>query len=254
MKKEIYFILGVAISGIIIGELLIFSKQTFVGLGIHIINLLAIIFIIIFSSMKLEEKNVLQSLTLVILLRIINLSVPQLFTVELLQYSLIYGVIFISIYLTIKNQNISSKDLGVNFQKLYIYIPVAVIIGSVVAMIEYRILGPIPLIGAIRPTDIILISIVMFIFIAPVEETIFRSILQTRLEKIFGMRYGILLSGSIFGVMHSGYGIAAEILFATIFGIIVGYFFYKTKNLPFVISIHGTVNVMLFGILPKVLT
>lgn len=254
MKKEIYFILGVTMFGIVAGELLIFSKHIFAGLGIHIINLLAIIFMIIFSSMRLEEKNVLHSLILVILLRVVNLSVPQLFTVELLQYSLIYGVVFISIYLTIKNQNISPKDLGINFQKFYIYMPVAIIMGSVVAMIEYRILGPIPLIGAIRPADIILIGIVMFIFIAPVEETIFRSILQTRLTKIFGVKYGILLSGSLFGVMHSSYGIVAEIIFATFFGIIIGYFFYKTKNLPFVVSIHGTVNVMLFGILPKVLT
>lgn len=90
----------------------------------------------------------------------------------------------------------------------------------------------------------------MIIFIGTVEELIFRSILQTRMEKVFGKRIGILLGGGIFGIEHIGYGLIGEIIFAGIFGIILGYIFEKTRNLIFIVSIHGIENTILFGVLP----
>ncbi len=247
MKKEIY----IPILGIIVGELIMFYDQILTGLGIHIINFIAIILIIIFGKLPLKEKNILQSLTLLILLRMINLSMPQFFTTALMQYPLIYGIMFLPIYMVINSQQISSNDVGVNFRKLYIYVPIAIVIGIVAAIIEYRIIDPVALVEKIRFSDIALISIVMFVFIGITEELIFRSILQTRLEKILGLRYGLLLTGVIFGIMHVSYRILDEILFAIIFGIILGYIFQKTRNLLFVTSIHGTTNVTLFGILPN---
>lgn len=247
MKKEI----SIPILGIITGEFIMFYGQILTGLGMHIINFLAIILIIIFSKLSLKEENVLQSLTLLILLRMINLSTPQFFTTSLVQYPLIYGVMFLPIYITIKNQQISYNDIGINFRKLYIYIPIAIGIGIIASIIEYRIIDPIGLITKIRFSDIALISMVMFFFVGFTEELIFRSILQTRLEKILGLRYGLLLTGGIFGILHMSYGILDEILFAIIFGIVLGYIFQKTRNLLFMTSIHGTTNVILFGILPN---
>lgn len=246
MKKWAY----VPIIGLIIGELLIFNGNIFHGLGMHIINLLVITLLIVFSDLNLDIKNMLQGLTLVTLLRVVNLSMPQFFTDTLQQYPLIYGVMFIPIYSTIKNQQISLEELGINFNKFYMYLPMAVIIGTVVAIIEYRIISPVALIDNIRFSNIVIISIVMIVFIGTVEEIIFRPILQTRLKKVFGLRHGILLSGVLFGIMHSTYGIVDEILFAIIFGIVLGYIFQKTKSIPFVVSIHGVTNIMLFGILP----
>lgn len=247
MRKEI----SIPILGIMAGELIMFSGQILTGLGIHIVNFLAIILIIIFGKLPLKEKNVLQSLTLLILLRMINLSMPQFFTSTLTQYPLIYGIMFLPIYMVIKNQQISSNDIGINFRKLYIYIPIAIGIGIIAAIVEHRIIDPIGLIEKIRFSDIALMSIVMFAFIGITEELIFRSILQTRLEKILGLRYGLLLTGAIFGMMHVSYGILDEILFAIIFGVVIGYIFQKTQNLLLVTSIHGTANVALFGILPN---
>ena len=158
---------------------------------------------------------------------------------------------FLPICLTIKNQHISNSDIGINFRKLYIYIPVAIGIGIAAAMVEYRIIDPIGLITKIRFSDVVLISMVMFVFVGIAEELIFRSILQTRLEKILGLRYGLLLTGGMFGMLHMSYGILDEILFAIIFGIVLGYIFQKTRNLILVTSVHGTTNVVLFGLLPN---
>lgn len=247
LKKQLYL----PIIGIIDAELLMFYSQTILGLGLHIINFLSIILIMIFSkSLKEKEKNILYSLTLVILLRMVNISTPQFFTNTLQQYPLIYGIMFIPIYSIIKNQQISSEELGINFKKLYIYLPLAILIGFIAAISEYRILNPIAMISDLRFSNIALIALVMFVFIATAEELIFRSILQTRLEKVVGLRYGILITGIIFGIEHASYGIINEIIFAGIFGIIMGYIFQKMRNILFNISIHGTANVILFGILP----
>lgn len=246
MKKWAY----IPILNLISGELLIFNNNILAGLALHLLNLLLIIFLIIFYDLDTDIKSVLQGLTLVALLRVVNLSMPQFFTSSLLQYPLIYGIMFVAIYYTIKNQQISSKDLGINFRKFYVYIPIAILIGIVSAFFEYRIINPVALIDDIKLPNIIDIAIIMIVFIGTVEEIIFRPILQTRLKKLFGLRFGIILTGILFGIMHSTYGMINEILFASIFGIIIGYLFHKTKNLPFTISIHGIMNVILFGILP----
>lgn len=239
--------------GLAAGEFMMFSGHVYTGLAIHVINLQAIILILVFSKIPLETKNILQSLILLLQMRIINLAMPQFFTITLLWYPLVYGVMFVPVYSVIKSQQISLNEIGINSRRLYIYLPAALLIGAALAMLEYHILHPAPLIKNITFSNIFMISIIMFVFIGAVEELMFRSILQTRLEKLLGLKYGLLLSSVIFGVMHSGYGLVNEILFATFFGLILGYIFQKTSSLPFIMIIHGTANVLLFGILPILL-
>lgn len=237
----------VPVLNIVLSEILMFIGINYYGFIFHVINLLIIIFLIIFSKTEIKNKCVLQSLVLVILLRLINISMPQFFS-TLLQYSLIYGIMLLSIISVLKSQKISLKIL--DFKKFYIYLPLGILIGIIAGIIEYKILNPMVLIEKIRISEIILISLVMFIFVGLVEEIIFRGILQTRLENVFGLRFGLIISGIIFGSMHLSYGILNEAIFAGIFGITVGYIFQKTRNIPFIVLIHGTANLALFGILP----
>ena len=58
MKKEIYL----PICGMMLGEIFIFNDNILVGLGLHVINILAIILIITFDNLSLDTKNILQSL------------------------------------------------------------------------------------------------------------------------------------------------------------------------------------------------
>jgi membrane protease YdiL (CAAX protease family) len=177
---------------------------------------------------------------------------PQFFTVDILQYPVIYGIMFIPIYYTIRNQDISSEEMGMSFKKLYVYLPISVFIGLIMAIIEYKILSPVPLIDNINIPNVILITIVMLIFVGLVEEVIFRSIVQTRIEKMFGPNYGILLTGGLFGIMHASYGVINEIIFAAVIGIILSYIFRRTRNLLFVVSTHGIADIISFGILANI--
>jgi hypothetical protein len=241
-----------SILGIIAGELMMFIGQVYVGLAIHIINLQAISLTLIFRDDAKENKNILQSFILLLLIRMIHLAMPQIFTMTLLSYTLVYGIMFLPLYTIINNQSISSRDVGINFKKLYIYLPAALSIGTAMSIIEYRILHPAALIEDLGFSNILLITMVMFVFVGAVEELIFRSILQTRLEQVFGLNMGLLLSAVLYGMMHASYGIHTEVLFATFFGIVLGFIFQKTRSFPFILIVHGTANVLLFGVLPIV--
>lgn len=249
MKRKIIL----PVSGIAAGELMMYYNQPDFGLAIHIINLQAITLLLIFASLSVEVKNVFQSLLLLLLLRVISVAMPHFTQTALLWYPLVYGAMFLPIYLVIKNQRIPPKELGVSFNRLHIYIPAALLIGTGIAMIEYGILRPAPLIESPGFFDLALIALVMFFFVAAAEELIFRAILQTRLERAVGLKYGLLLSGVIFGMMHAGYGTVNEVLLAVLFGGLLGYIFQKTGSLPLIVAVHGTANVILFGILPTVL-
>ena len=244
--KKVYF----PIINIIIAEIMIFFSMIYYGFGLHMLNLFIIMYLIVRES-EINIRYVLQSLILVILLRIIGVSIPQFFNTDLLRYPLIYGVMFLPIFYVIKSQQISNAELGITFRKIYLYLPLAIIIGTIIGTIEYKILNPVPLIK-MSLSNIILLSIIMFVFIGTVEEIIFRSILQTRLEKIFSPNQGVLLSGIMFGITHSGYGIIGEIVFAIVIGITLGYIFVKTRNIVFMIAVHGIANIILFGILQMV--
>ncbi len=250
MKKYIYL----SILGIVIGELMMLSGDVYYGLGIHIINLMTIILYITSRDrdMSQETKNALSGLTLILLFRVINLATPKIFVTTLLWYPLIYGVLFLSIYLIIKDQQIPIKELGITSNRLIVYLPIAIIIGIIIAIVEYQISHPKSLIENITVPNVILISIVMIIFIGTAEELMFRSILQTRFEKVFGLKYGLLLTAGIFAVVNTNYGIVG-IIFAGIFGIILGYIFQKTRSIPFTITVRGIENIILFGILPIIL-
>jgi len=249
MKKGIYL----AVLGLAAGELMMFLGHTFMGLAVHIINLQAITLALVLGDDPGEGKSVLQSLLLLLLMRIINLAMPQFFTVSLLWYPLVYGVMFIPIYYVTTHQNIDSNDIGFNFRYLYIYLPLALIIGAAMALIEYNILHPVSLITQLTLPNLFQISVVMFIFVAFVEELIFRVILQTRLQLLFGINKGLLIGAILFGIMHAGYGLAVEIIYATLFGLVLGIIFHKTRSFPFIVMIHGVTNTFLFGILPILL-
>ncbi|MFZ3169271.1 MAG: CPBP family intramembrane glutamic endopeptidase [Candidatus Methanoperedens sp.] len=249
MKREIYL----PALGIVSGELMMFFGQVNIGLPIHIINLQLISLALIFSNFQSDIKKVLQSMILLILMRIISLVMPQFFTFTFFWYVLINSIIFIPIYIILKNQDISLSEIGINFKRLHIYLPIALVIGIDFAVLEYSILDPSALIENIQISNLVQIAIVMFVFIGLAEELIFRSILQTRLEKVIGLKKGLFLTAILFGIMHSVYGQINEILLATLFGVVIGYIFQKTRSFPFILAINGITNMLLFGILPILL-
>jgi hypothetical protein len=94
------------------------------------------------------------------------------------------------------------------------------------------------------------IFLIMVFCVGLVEELVFRSLIQTRLEGLFGTTVGLIATSLLFGLMGSAYGTVSGVLFASLVGLILGYMFIKTRSLPFVALTHGLVNVFLFSLIP----
>ena len=244
-KKIIFFPLIL----IVIGEILLYKGYFNQALLIHIFNLLALSFSTTIIQNKLLS-NTFQALSLLPILRILNMAMPIFFHSTLYWYPFMYGCIFISIIYIIRHQKFTREQIGLNFEKMHIYFPIALIVGFLLGTIEFQILQNPALIENLEFENILLLSIVMTLFVGLAEELAFRSIIQTRFEQIFGTTQGLIITGIIFGVMHSGYGTTYEIMFTSSAGILLGYMFIKTRSLFLISTTHGFINVFLFGILP----
>lgn len=133
MKKDILLFVGLPFVFLLFGELNVLFGNLFYGLWILTINLLAITLIVIFSSLELKNKDVLQGIALLIILRLTNISIPQFTESYMIRYLLIYGIMIIPIYYIVRN--------NVRF----FYLVAILIIAAVLDVSYYEMLNPIPL-------------------------------------------------------------------------------------------------------------
>jgi len=214
-----------------------------VGVSLHLITVFIATSYVIF----LKKNIYVISLSLPSILRLLNLSMPVFFPYTIYWFPLVYLPIFPSAYLVVNVLNLTVEDIGLNLKKLQIYIPAGVLIGCILALIEFRILKTESLIPDFSIGSIVALFVIMFLFVSLTEELIFRSVLQSSLEKEFGMLSGLILATAIFAIMHMQGGFL-ETIFIFFAGILIGYLFQKTRSLIFITVIHGTVNVMIFGL------
>jgi membrane protease YdiL (CAAX protease family) len=244
MKK--YEVLSLIL--ILAGEICLFFGYRVPSIAIHSLN---IVLIIGFTILK-TDRRLIQAILLISLLRIVNISMPVFFSFTIYWFASLYGIMFIPIALTISEQKLRLKDLGITFSQIYLF-PFAIILGIALGLIEYITLRPPALIPNFTQGEIFKLSIVMFFFIGLVEELIFRSMLQQRLEEKIGLFKGLMVASIIFGIMHSGYSNYYEFLFASFAGLTIGYGFQKTRSLPFAVIAHGVNNIILFGLMPFII-
>ncbi len=238
--------LGLILSSALIAaaELLIFFGHLYAGVTIHAINL---IFLVL--SAAYTENEVYPVLMLLPLFRLLNLAMPVFFKITLYSYPLVYAPMFLPIYLIIKNKSLSREELGLTLRGIH-YLPLGIAIGMLLGWGEYSLLRPQVLTQSVGMAGLLELSVVMIFFVGFVEEFIFRSAIQTVACKRLGQIQGVLFTSFLFGFMHGGYHLAAEILFAFCAGLVFGIMFLKTASLPLIVMAHGMTNVSLFLIVP----
>ncbi|MDD4306419.1 MAG: CPBP family intramembrane metalloprotease, partial [Methanosarcina sp.] len=146
------------------------------------------------------------------------------------------------------------EQIGITTKNLLAYTILSIPLGFLLGLGEYLTIRTEYLIPDLSIGNLLKLTFIMVFFVGLVEEIIFRSILQVRLEQALNIREALLITGLLFGLMHSGYGTFYEVLYTGFVGLIIGFVFYKTRSLPFVTLVHGLVNVFLFGILPHYLS
>ena len=234
---------------IIFAELIFFAGNISFAVWVHVITLV----LLTYSTHWLDESivfKIYQALMLLPILRLVNMSMPIFFEMTLYSYVFIYAPLIIPIYFVLSHQKFTLAQIGITKKNFIKYLPAAVIIGLILGGVEYITIKAGYLIPDLSIVSILKISIVMILFVGLVEELIFRSILQTRLEEAFGMLPGLVGASIMFGIMHSGYGTVYEIFFTSFAGFVMGWMFQKTRSLSLVAITHGCVNIFLFGVIP----
>jgi membrane protease YdiL (CAAX protease family) len=240
------YLFAVVFAIVILAELTITVNPS-AGYLLHFIAIFIAVFYVIFTK-KSTKNTYIVSLTLPSILRIVNFSMPIFFPYTIYWFPIVYSSVLISVYAAAKVLNLSVDDLGFTLKRLYLYVPAGIVIGILLSLVEFRIIKPECLIPDFSIGSIVTLCIVMYAFAALTEELVFRSVLQSSLEKKFGLLKGLLLATAISAVMHAEYGFY-EVVFAFFAGLMIGFIFQKTRSLPFIVVIHGTINVMIFGFL-----
>ncbi len=249
-NKWVY--IGIPIVAIALAELMIYSGRKLPGMEIHALVLLGLSFSIIYIKNKDIQKTY-QSFLLLPILRLVDFSMPLFYEEKLYNLIFIYCLLAIPVSIAAINQEFTPAQLGITFKKIGIYIPLSIFMGLLLGAGEYIIVGKNPLIQDLSILNIINLTIIMVFLVSPIEEMIFRSVLQTRLEIVLGGREALIVTSILFGLMHSGYGSIYEIFYITLVGAVIGYLYYGTRSLPLVALIHGFMNVFFFGIIPLLL-
>lgn len=251
--KKLRFLTAVPVLSIALAELLIFSGRMGTAVWVHIGTLIALSL----SNIVIKDPEVhkiYQALMLLPVLRLINLSMPIFFDTTLYTFVFIYGPLAIPLAVIVVHQRHSLEQIGITLKHIVPYMLISIPLGFLLGFGEYLTIRTGYLIPDLSFINLLKLTIVMVFFVGLVEELIFRSVLQTRLEEALSVWEALIITSFLFGLMHSGYGTYQEMLYTCLVGFIMGLAFYKTKSLPFIAVLHGFVNVFLFGILPHQLS
>jgi CAAX amino terminal protease family. len=238
---------------IALAEILIFSGKVGIAVWMHIGSLIALSLSSILVKNP-EVQKIHQALMLLPILRLINLSMPIFFETTLYTFIFVYGALAIPVAVIIIHQRYSLEQIGISMKNIEAYMVLSIPLSLVLGFGEYLTIKAGYLIPDLTFENLLKLTFIMVFFVGLVEELIFRSILQTRLEQALSIGESLLITSLLFGLMHSGYGTFYEILYTGFVGLFMGLAFYKTKNLAFITVLHGFINVFLFGILPYYLS
>ncbi|AUV83732.1 CPBP family intramembrane metalloprotease [Salinigranum rubrum] len=95
---------------------------------------------------------------------------------------------------------------------------------------------------------------VSLLLVGPIEELLFRGVVQGVLRKGFGVRWGIVLASALFGLVHwvavSGGPLEklAYVTIAAVLGIVLGVLYERTETIVAPALAHGVYNSVLFVI------
>ncbi len=227
-----------------------------VAFGIGLALLLALGIYITISVVRLSQPitDCAGSLALIPLYILFTSSLPWFFINQQYLLPAVYSIIIALSLLHIYQNKLSLKYIfGFRKKKLLLYTLACLAIGAVLGTMEYSILRPAPAFPTFEVKYLLRDMIYMFLFVGLGEELLFRGLLQIDLMKVFGVKGGLILASLMFAIMHLTWRSLPELGFVFIAGLILGFLYWKTKNLVLPIIIHGINNVMLVAVLPYIL-
>lgn len=188
------------------------------------------------------------SLSLAPLTRILSLSLPLANIPQIYWYIIIAIPLLIATFIVASMLGYRRTEVGITLRNLPLQLLIAAT-GVAFGFIEYQILKPDALIGALSLRGIMLPALIMIVATGFVEELIFRGVMQRSSLEAMGTR-GLLYITAIFAVLHIGFLSAIDVLFVFAIGLFFAFTVKKTGSLLGVSLSHGITNILLYLIIP----
>jgi len=210
------------------------------------LSLLTLLYCLVVPLFEPKTRPVLQAVVFLPLFRLIQLGLPVTIEQPLVALAVPYLLILPAVVLVIRTQEIA---VGVNFRSFLVGVAPAAALAVPLALGWFAISPTEALVDQSRD-GLIVAAIVMIGVVALVEELVFRGLLQDRLVDVLGSWGGIVLASLLFGAMHATYGSEEIVIYAVFLGLCFGALYQWTDDIGLVVVCHGTLNLLLFALLP----
>jgi membrane protease YdiL (CAAX protease family) len=243
MKEALGYFLAITLA-----EFITAIGEPMWGIFGHIIILFAVVLRSALTSRQ-SHQQLLLSLALVPLIRIISLSMPLVNIPQAWWYPIIYTPLLVAALMVVRVLGLRAKEVGF----VSGWLPVQLIIalsGFILGVVEYLILKPEAMIVEVTWQGIWLPTLIFVVTTGFVEEFIFRGVLQRTALEAFGWR-GIVYVSLLFGVLHMGFLSWIDIVFVFVVALFFGWTVKKTGSLLGVTLAHGITNSVLFLVAPS---
>jgi uncharacterized protein len=200
-----------------------------------------------------QQRNLLLAFSLIPMVRILSLAMPLGPISLVYRFPLIYLPLIAATIAVMWVVGLKPADIGLNLKHWPYQIIGGIISGIAIGTLEYLIIGTSPLISSLTLQEIWLPAVILFVTTGLGEELIFRGVLQNLSEALMG-RWGIILIGLCFAILHMGFYSWGDVAFVFIVALFFAAMVKRTGSLFGAILAHGTANVILFLVAPFILS
>lgn len=219
-----------------------------------ILSHLAILVALILQSALAGEhphRQLILSLALVPLVRVMSLSMPLSGIPQIWWYPIIYAPLVVAAIIVMRLIGYKAKDVGLTVRLLPIQLAI-MLVGVLLAVAEYFILTPEPLVSEFTWQEIWLPALLLLVCTGFTEEFIFRGVLQrTAVEAFKG--WGIVYVSFLFAILHMGFLSWIDVVFVFVVALFFGWLVKRTGSLLGVTLAHGLTNIGLYLVVPFLL-
>jgi len=251
----------VILAAITVTEWVFAYKDVAYGIGLALFVAIGIYLFISLTRLGQPITNCAESLVLIPLYILFTSSLPWFFINQQYLLPAVYSAIIALCVWHVYQKKLSLREIfgfvgeegkfnSAFRSRILKFILMGVVIGIPVGAAEYFVIRPAPAFPAFEVRYLFRDLFYMFCFVGLAEELLFRGLVQRDLMKAFGWKQGIVLASLTFAVMHLTWRSIPELVFVFVVGLILGYVYYRTKNLVAPIIIHGAGNVVLVGVMP----
>ena len=216
------------------------------GVALDAVILFALLNLFLFR--KGNDGEIYLVLALLPLLRIFSLVVPVSQVPQIYWYAMAGTPFLLALALTARFVKPRWTGLQLS-RRAWVIQGVIAVSGLPLAFAAYLILRPTPLFTRLDWQEILIGSLILILFSGFMEELVFRSMLQSVMQRTFG-RYGLLISSALYASMFLGSLTPGFVMLMGLIGLLFGYTVERSGSIWGAVIAHSILSIGLILILP----